>query len=93
MLPKVVIARGRLLRSPFCSGKGDRDEERHTGPLRTNWRKKNSVFKFSADEEGKYSLQHLVYITAFCFSRGCVYSEAPWCIARGVLKLLVSGGL
>lgn len=93
MLPKVVVARGRLLRSPFCSGKGDRDEERHTGPLRTNWWKKNSVFKFSADEEGKNSLQHLVYIMAFCFSRGCVYSEAPWCIARGVLKLLVSGGL
>lgn len=93
MLPKVVIARGKLVRSPFCSGKGDRDEERHTGPLRTNWQKKNSVFKFSADEEGKNSLQHLVYITAFCFSRGCVYSEAPWCIARGVLKLLVSGGL
>lgn len=93
MLPGVVTVCGGLLRSPLNSDKWDRDEERHTGPLRTNWQKKSSVFKFSADEEGKNSLQHLVYITALCFSRGCVYSEALWCVARGVLKLFVSGGL
>ena len=93
MLPGVVAARGGLLTSPLNSNKWDRDEERHTGPLRKNWQKKSSVFKFSADEEGKNSLQHLVYITALCFSGGCVYSAALWCVARGLLKLFVCGGL
>lgn len=83
VLPGVVTAHGGLPSSPLNSDKWRwRDEERHTGPLRMNWQKKSSVFKFSADEEGKNSLQHLVYITAFCFSRGCVYSEALWCVAR-----------
>lgn len=89
----VVEVHGGLLSSLLSSSKWDRDEEQHTGPLRINWQKKNSVFKFSADEEGKNSLQHLVYITALCLSRGCVYSEALWCITRGVLKLFVSGEL
>ena len=93
MLPGVVTVRGGLLSSLLNSDKWGRDEEWHTGPLRMNWQKKSSVFKFSADEEGKNSLQHLVYITALCFSRGCVYSEALQCVARGVLKLFVSGGL
>lgn len=53
VLPRVVAARGGLLKSPLNSDKWDRDEEPHTGPLRTNWQKKSSVFKFSADEEGK----------------------------------------
>lgn len=51
VLPRVVAAHGGLPRSH--SDKWDKDEERHTGPLRTNWQKKSSVFKFSADEEGK----------------------------------------
>lgn len=53
VLPRVAAARGGLPRSSLNSDKWDRDEERHTGPLRTNWQKKSSVFKFSADEEGK----------------------------------------
>lgn len=82
---------GGLPISLLNSSKWDRDEELHTGPLRINWQKKSSVFKFSADEEGKNSLQHLVYITALCLSRGCVYSEALWCITRRVLRLLFLG--
>lgn len=92
-LPGVVAVCAGLPSSLLSSDKEDRDEERHTGPLRTNWQKKSSVFKYSADEEGKNSLQHLVYITALCFSRGCVYSEAPQCVVRGLLKLFISRGL
>lgn len=81
-----------LPRARLASDEWDGDEERRTAPLRRNWQRKSSVFKFSADEEGKNSLQHLVYITALCFGGGRVYSEALGCVARGVLELVVLGG-
>lgn len=49
----MVTAWGGLLRALLSPEEWDRDEEQRAGPLRRNWQKKSSVFKFSADEEGK----------------------------------------